>query len=159
MTLDDLRDQLRELPWKRLSIGYVEFHFVDPDRLDEKQTGYRVGAKGLSLIGKDGAWEKDWFVFGWSDSGDPFFTDVATGRVYTAIHGQGLWEPECVATNLNEPAQIMRRPKDLSDGREYPSGLEQNPLTAREIQKFSEFAVKSNSASDAWNWEMWVKQE
>jgi hypothetical protein len=159
MSLEELGKWLDLLPWQKISLGYRELQTFKSTELEKGQLGYRSDERGNSLIGKDGAWENSWYVIGWDELGDPYFIDIESERVFTAIHGHGLWEPECIAMDVESFVLVLKRLHELSLGRNTPTALEENPLSKAEIQSFIDFSVKRNKATDGWNWELWVKQE
>lgn len=62
--------------------------------------------EGQSLVGnEEGDWKEGWIVIG-IDSylGDPIFVDSNDENcpVYTAMHGEGEWEPECIAERIED---------------------------------------------------------
>jgi len=67
--------------------------------ISNQQVGYRVSPDGRSLIGPNG-WKEEWTVIGHDELvGDPLFIDVqrAGFPVFTAAHGDGVWEPVMIA--------------------------------------------------------------
>lgn len=67
--------------------------------IQQGQIGYRIAQDGRSVVGP-GQWEPHWIVIGYEDlCGDPIFLDVSKSElpVFTASHGQGLWESELIA--------------------------------------------------------------
>src|SRR5688572_860252 len=80
-----------------VALGYRTVVILDPDGLDNAQVGYSRAPDGSDLTGPDdGAWRRSWVVVGHEDQrGDPLFVDTASGEwpVYTAMHGEGMWEP------------------------------------------------------------------
>jgi hypothetical protein len=67
--------------------------------IPDRQVGYRVAPDGTSLIVPAG-WKAEWTVIGHDELvGDPIFIDVhqAGFPVFTALHGEGVWEPFMIA--------------------------------------------------------------
>ncbi len=101
--LEALRSALGDKPRKIKAAG-TRFPTVAADELGKLQLGFRVHPSGRDLTGrKKGDWLPTWVVIGTDeDVGDPLFVDVADDDlpVFTAMHGQGSWDPEEVADAL-----------------------------------------------------------
>ena len=84
--------------------GSHGFQIESKSGFEEAQLGYRNHPDGTDLTGThDGDWLPTWYMIG-SDTtvGDPFFVDTASDSlpVYTAMHGQGSWDPDLVSKSL-----------------------------------------------------------
>ncbi len=97
------------------------------------QVGYSVSPEGQSLIGdKQGDWLENWIVIGHEEQcGDPIFIDKSAPNfpVYTAMHGEGSWDPEQIAASLDGFRKALSAITRIARGRENPVGLENNPLS------------------------------
>ena len=71
---------------------------------EEGQLGYRHNHLGESFIGvEEGDWKESWYVIGYDELlGDPIIIDIHKQHfpVYTAISGEGEWEPEILFPSL-----------------------------------------------------------
>ena len=65
---------------------------------------------------------------------DPIFIDSSADGfpVYTAMHGQGTWEPKQIAVSLEAFGSALSVVAGISKGRQNPMALESNPLTLSE---------------------------
>jgi hypothetical protein len=112
------------LPQTDLTFGYGGINFFTPSTLADEQKGYE---------GAD--WNENWLVIA-SDvlGGDPIFIDTSSDKlpVYTAMHGNGSWEPVPVADSWTQFLAALEFSRRYTKGREYPVGLENNPLSATE---------------------------
>ena len=108
--------------------------------LEQNQVGYSVTPDGVSLCtGEAGAWESSWIVIGCETAcGDPIFIDSADAQlpVFTAIHGEGDWEPELVATTIDAFAQSLVEFARIAKGRSNPVELEESPIPDKERTAF-----------------------
>ncbi|HLM62139.1 MAG TPA: hypothetical protein VK308_15145 [Pyrinomonadaceae bacterium] len=104
MNVTKYKEQLKDLPFYEITIGYTTIHLFTEAELSEGQIGYSVDSKGNSFIGnKDDDWKKNWFVIGFEDlCGDPMFIDLDSKvfPVFTSIHGTGNWEQILIADSF-----------------------------------------------------------
>ncbi|MGE6540550.1 hypothetical protein [Bacillus luti] len=82
----------------------MTIELFNSEEIQEGQLGYSVDGEGQSLIGnEEGDWKEGWIVIGLdSYLGDPIFVDSNDENcpVYTAMHGEEDWEPECIAERI-----------------------------------------------------------
>ncbi|HDX9631689.1 TPA: hypothetical protein ROY30_005456 [Bacillus cereus] len=82
----------------------MTIELFNSEEIEEGQLGYSVDDEGQSLIGnEEGGWKEGWIVIGLdSYLGDPIFVDSNDENcpVYTAMHGEGDWESECIAERI-----------------------------------------------------------
>lgn len=84
-----------------VEFGYTPIRIFRSGELSDAQLGYSVDPAGVSLIGEnDGDWRPNWLVIGNEElGGAPIFIDTSQPGypVYTAMHGEGRWDPEPLA--------------------------------------------------------------
>jgi hypothetical protein len=121
--------------------------------IERGQVGYSIAADGTSLCsGQDGAWQSCWVVIGYDMAcGDPLFidTDSAALPVFTAIHGQGAWQPNPVATSPEIFAKCLDEFSKIAAGRANPVERDDNPLTDEERKQFLDRLAELNQTSKA----------
>ncbi|MCU5459850.1 hypothetical protein OCA96_09205 [Bacillus cereus] len=82
----------------------MTIELFNSEEIEEGQLGYSVDDEGQSLTGNgDGDWKEGWIVIGIDlYLGDPIFVDSNDENcpVYTAMHGEGDWESECIAERI-----------------------------------------------------------
>jgi hypothetical protein len=132
-------DELSQLP-EEVSFGVTTIRIGRPGDLGQLQVGFSVDARGNPLFGdSDGSWRPTWIVVGIDDTcGDPIFID-ATGDgfpVFTAMHGQGRWQPVQIASSLAGLGQALAALSDASRDREDPIALRSNPLGKEDREVF-----------------------
>ncbi len=161
MKIEELKIKIDSLKSENLSLGYNELNFATNETLSEFQLGYSINPKGKSLTGeKDGDWNKNWIVISTDDLGEPHFIDLKTGKVFTAIHGQGSWEPDLISISLEKYIETINILFELSKKRSNPNDLENNPITQNEIEQFEKFIEKTNNGEvEFYKWENWVENE
>ncbi|PMB02708.1 hypothetical protein CEN49_24940 [Fischerella thermalis CCMEE 5273] len=128
--LNHIVEMMKKLPSRTLDIGYGGIRFFTVDELESIQSLYLEKEA-------EGRWNPAWIVIGVEESlGDPVFVDSSESGypVYTAIHGEGEWEPVCIAPSLIAFLQAIQVIKEYSRGRENPISLEKNPLSVQEFQ-------------------------
>jgi hypothetical protein len=84
-------------------VGGIELYPVQ--ELESAQVGYSLDPNGRSLVGDGkGYWHKEWLVIGHETAcGDPIFVSKDHPYpVFTAIHGQGEWDPTLVAPSVEQ---------------------------------------------------------
>ena len=128
-----LLELLAKLHPHEVAYGYGGLKLFEADELEEAQVGYSVGADGRSLCSAErGLWQPDWLVIGCDTGlGDPIFVDIGAPNlpVFTAMTGQGLWEPKPVAISLDAFAQCWREFEQVAQGRDWPENEGANPLS------------------------------
>jgi len=148
---------------KNVSIGYTGIELVDEKDLDKNQVGYSNLPNGESLIGKEnGDWKKDWVVIGYETGcGDPIFIDTSDPNfpVYTALHGEGNWNPNLISSTYHGFLQIIEKLKILATDREYPTKMEEKPMTQKEYDEFILFASDRGGLESAFFWELLVSDD
>jgi hypothetical protein len=123
----------------RIEYGVGGIVLLDSARLAEGQIGYSVTPEGTTLIGGgDGDWHSDWLVIGCESAcGDPIFMSVIPPYpVFTAMHGQGSWDPKLVAPSIDVFWECLRRFRHFAEARSYPVQLEANPPSHDEITTY-----------------------
>jgi hypothetical protein len=124
-----------------VSLGYTTIYVCRPNELEQHQVGYSLDPDSKSLTGEnEGDWLKSWLVIGHEDlTGDPFFIETCRPHypVYTAVHGEGQWDPVMVADSLQGFRQALSAVAKIAAGRQYPLALEANPLTQQEREDTS----------------------
>ena len=131
-----------------VSFGCGGIKLFGTAEIDEAQIGYSVARDGKSLCSRDpGAWRPNWTVIGYETGcGDPLFidTDDPALPVLTAIHGEGDWDPQPVATSIAVFAQAFDEFARLSEGRSNPVERDNNPLSADERDSYLQRMAKLN---------------
>lgn len=90
----------------------MTIELFNSEEIEEGQLGYSVDDEGQSLIGnEEGDWKEGWIVIG-IDSylGDPIFVDSNDENcpVYTAMHGEGDWEKECITERIEDVIEKVK---------------------------------------------------
>ena len=121
------------------------------------QVGYSVTAVGKPLCGIDlGDWKSSWVVIAYETGlGDPLFldTDDPALPVLTAMHGEGDWRPDTVATSIEAFFACFYEFTRIAQGRESPVALESHPIKDGERTAFLRRIAEINgieSASEFW---------
>ena len=110
------------LPQIQFGVGGITF--FPNNELDKEQIGYE---------GVD--WKESWLVIAREDTcGDPIFVDVSDRElpVFTAWHGEGVWDPQPVAATLSKFSEALVFLKPFCANREHPVGLTAHPLSSAE---------------------------
>lgn len=139
-----------------VALGYSEINFFSNKKLIEEQVGFRVDLKGNSLItGNPGDWQEEWLVIAIDSLGDPIFVDTSLPQlpVLTATHGEGVWEPEMIADNLDKLETIVSMLNKLSKNRTSPVDLEANPINPKEVNIILTEIEKQNPNSEISYWQ------
>jgi len=124
---------------------------VAPYDLQEAQCGYAVSDEGESFVGTaPGDWQPDWLVIGNETTcGDPIFLRTASPYpVFTAMHGEGDWNPEPVAPSLEAFRECLRLFNAFAQGRTCPVDLDANKPSEEEQNLFLE-RIKAINVGDA----------
>ncbi|GLV63496.1 hypothetical protein Bmyc01_21660 [Bacillus mycoides] len=90
----------------------MTIELFNSEEIEEGQLGYSFDEEGQSLAGnEEGDWKEGWIVIG-IDSylGDPIFVDSNDENypVYTAMHGEGEWEKECIAERIEDVIEKVK---------------------------------------------------
>lgn len=90
----------------------MTIELFNSEEIEERQLGYSFDEEGQSLAGnEEGDWKDGWIVIG-IDSylGDPIFVDSNDENcpVYTAMHGEGEWEKECIAERIEDVIEKVK---------------------------------------------------
>lgn len=105
------------------------------------QVGYAVGRDGESFVGTGpGDWRPEWMVIGYEMAcGDPIFASQESPHpVFTAMHGQGSWEPTLVAQSLDGFEECLTVFQRFATARSNEMELAANPATAEEQSRYLE---------------------
>ena len=123
---------LHDLHPHEVPCSYGGLKLFEAGKLEEGQLGYSVGPKGETLCGaEEGAWRTSWIVIAHDTGlGDPIFIDTAKAElpVFTAIYGEGEWDPKPAAISLDAFAQCWHEFARIAQGRGNPVEEESNPL-------------------------------
>lgn len=155
--IDAVKKILEKVP--DISLGYSEINFLRSDELEEGQEGYSFDSSGKSLItGKDGDWEEGWVVIASDNVGDPIFVDTAVSflPVFSAIHGQGTWDPFIIADSLDRFIDVISILARVSENRTYPVDIENNPIDNHERKAVIKEIRKLIPHSEVEYWEAFL---
>ncbi|MED1267598.1 hypothetical protein P4U03_13430 [Bacillus mycoides] len=90
----------------------ITIELFNSEEIEEGQIGYRITDNGESLMSnEEGSWQESWIVIGLdSYIGDPIFVDTKgiECAVYTAEHGEGIWNPMLVAESIDQVIQAVK---------------------------------------------------
>jgi len=158
-----LHKTLSKIPVREIRLGYRAVVLFLPENLDDEQIGYTRAEDGSILSGDaSGDWRKSWIVVGYEDeTGDPIFVDSAEAAlpVYTAIHGQGEWEPELLSNSFSGFIEALMAVHDISANRDNPVKLSSNPLSESEADRLLAKIRQSTKVEDVLFWESWITTE
>ena len=106
MKTAQLLNALQQIPHKTTYFGPQGFALPNSDdELKQFQQGFSIHPDGTSLTGVNaGDWQKNWLVIAIdTELGDPYFVDTSLEQlpVFTAMHGEGGWQIDAVASSLN----------------------------------------------------------
>ncbi len=142
----------RNLPIAEVSFG-CGIKLLSVAEVEDGQIGYSVGPDGKSLCsGVTGAWEPNWIVIGCETAcGDPIFIDIRAVAlpVFTAIHGEGTWEPTQIATSIEAFVKCIQEFSRISVGRKNPVEHDANPLSEADRTAFLRRIARVNQATTA----------
>ena len=134
------RDFLAALITKEVSFGAGGIRIYSASEIENAQVGYSVTPQGRSLCGNGkGKWRSAWTVIGEEIGlGDPIFVDTVDPNlaVFTAIHGEGDWNPNRIAVSIDAFTNILREFASIAAGRSNPAAAEDNPTSEEEKQAF-----------------------
>ncbi len=116
--------------------------FAKPNELNDAQRGYQDLPPGLFVIGHE------------SGLGDPIGLDTRDPRLpaWTAMHGEGEWNPVQIADSLNGLIDAVAIMKRLSAGRECPVAVESSPLPRAECDAGLAAITNANPESNIEFW-------
>lgn len=161
MDIEQYIEIRREIPLEKVSFGYQTMILFPVEELEEAQVGYSVDPSGVTLTGEDeGDWKNSWLVIGYEElCGDPFFVDLNVQglTVFTAAHGEGMWNPVFVASSFNGFIESLNEIRRISHGRGYPVALEQNPLPKVERKRILNKIAELNGNGSLEFWESWFE--
>jgi hypothetical protein len=133
-------DRLRAFAAQEISYGTGGLKLFSLPEIDAGQVGYSVSSDGEYLCtGDPGTWRQNWIVIGYETScGDPLFMDSSDDQlpVFTAMHGEGSWEPRRVAISLEIFVFSFNAFAQIANGRANPVELEKNPLSEDDRASF-----------------------
>jgi hypothetical protein len=131
------------------------------DELEDAQLGFSIGPQGHELCGDEpGDWRRSWLVIGEDDEhGDPIFVDLAEPGlpVYTAIVGEGEWEPVPVARSWEGFVRVLEHLRERAKGRESFEDIAEHPLHERERREILSELAALQSAFDLRYWQDWLE--
>jgi len=141
MLIPDRYIELRKTsPIVEVSFGCGGIYLFPLEDLAAYQVGYSVTPDGTSLEGgRHGDWRSTWLAIGYETAlGDPLFLDSGQSSlpVYTAMHGEGAWNPEQISISFEAFLRALAEFSRLSVGRTGPGYLEANPLDERSRHEF-----------------------
>jgi hypothetical protein len=102
-----------------------------------------------------GAWSDKWVVIATDQLDDPIFADLSTGEfsIYSAVHGEGTWEPYLIADSLAKFKAIIQRLQTLSIGRTNPIEIERDPINDENKAQFLSYVSRENPNTELFYWE------
>lgn len=125
-------ERLERAPVREVALGGRGVRLFGADELDDAQLGYSVSPSGQRLWGeRRGEWRQSWLVIGEDDEhGDPIFVDLADPAlaVHTAIAGEGVWEPLCIASQCERFFALLALWHELGAGRATAEEWADDPL-------------------------------
>lgn len=141
------------LDFDTVKYGVGGIHPFQPDDVPPGQVGFAVASDGESLVGiGPGDWRPEWVVIGHDTAcGDPVFaSDEAPHPVFSAMHGEGSWEPKLVAPSIEAFAECLRAFQAFAAGRGGPVELEENlPTPEQQAQFLTVIRSLTNDNQDA----------
>jgi hypothetical protein len=149
MSIDQYLARRERVSLDEVSLGFRTVRLLSRDELKGAQEGY-----------EGEGWRPVWLVIAEEDElGDPIFTDLSVDPlpVFTAAHGEGVWEPVQIADSFAGFVAGLAEMASISAGREHPVGLEENPLSADEHQRVLSGIRERNPNSDLEFWESWLE--
>ncbi|PIE24052.1 MAG: hypothetical protein CSA62_04395 [Planctomycetota bacterium] len=142
-------------------LGGRELRLFGVAELADAQLGFSVGPQGHPLWGEaPGDWLRSWLVIGEDDEhGDPIFIDLAQEPlpVYTAIVGEGTWEPVAIATSFESFVQIFECWAQMAVGRATREELEECPLSLAESEELLGELRRRDPGLDPRYWQDWLE--
>ncbi len=161
MNIEQYIEIRRAIPLEKVSFGYQTVTLFPADELEEAQVGYSLGESGEDFTGENaGDWKRSWLVIAYEDSlGEPFFVDLSAQElpVYTAAHGEGVWNPMMVASSFTGFIEALKEVERVSKGRSNPVELERNPLSDIERERVLSKIAELNGNASLEFWESWFE--
>jgi hypothetical protein len=150
-----------KLPALEVDFGVGGLRLFPPESIDAEQVGYAKTSDGRPLVGEgEGMWKDGWLVIGQETCcGDPVFVDASAPRrpVFTALHGEGSWEPQQIAISLEAFANCFEEFARIAQQRDSPVAVEENPLGDAERDGFLTRIAEINHGSVAPDfWELLI---
>jgi hypothetical protein len=127
------------LDFNTVEYGVGGIKLFRPRELLRGQVGFAVGNNGESLVGTaPGDWRPEWVVIGYETAcGDPIFASVDPPHpVFSAMHGQGSWEPKLLAPSLAAFMPCLKAFQAFAAGRSSPTENDANPHTPAQQAQF-----------------------
>lgn len=143
---------------ENVGLGYRLVHFFNPGNIEDEQLQFASSYSGFSY--KDnpvGRWNSNWFAFASDEVGAPIFVDLNDGRVYTDNNDQDNRKIFYVATTLENYIQGIRELENISEGRETPEQLRDNPIPEAIADSILERIDFANPGIDLWYWELFME--
>ena len=158
--MEEYLKALEPVSFRSVALGYEGITLFDGSDITEQQRGYSIGLSGEDLTGPNpGDWQREWLVIGIDEiCGDPIFIDTSGDDlpVYTAMHGEGEWEPERIADSFGSFIAVLEQIRVIAAGRESPVALEENPLPEAVKEEPLEKIEALNPESSLEFWELWL---
>jgi len=146
------------LPFDEISLGIGGIRLAKVDEITAFQVGYSISAAGASFsTGQSGDWKPHWLAIGYDTClGGPIVLDTSATppQVLTAMHGAGEWDAIEIATSLAGFEVALVEVKQLSNGRENPVALEENPIPPTERVAALSKIEAANPGIDMQFWEL-----
>lgn len=151
----DLENLLKIFDVTEVYFGSDGFRIYAPKELSEAQIGYSQHPDGTDLTGQeDGDWKREWIVIGYDTSlGDPYFVDTSKEQfpVYTAMHGQGSWDPSSVSPTLRNFLSSLDHLRSQSTQDDSLVEPDDSTLTDRDrIKALEKELSRLNGEDDFW---------
>lgn len=148
---------LKELDRTNVEIGYGGVNLFKGEEIASRQVGYSITSDGKKLSGlEDGDWKPSWLAIGYEIAlGDPLFIDVElpSSPVMTAMHGEGAWAPEIIASNLAGFFSILGRLAEIARGGNWPVNAKEQDEFLNEVKR-----SEGDNATDVF-WRMQIGLE
>ncbi len=149
------------IPLEKVSCGYRTMTLFPAAELADAQVGYSISKSGEDFTGENvGEWKSSWLVIACEDLlGDPFFVDLNVQElpVFTAAHGETIWNPVLVASSFRDFIQILEIVERISQGRRNPVELERKPLSDVERRHVLNEIAEQNGSVSLEYWESWFE--
>jgi hypothetical protein len=148
VTPEEYIERLAERETREVSFGVGGIELFDRAGLDDEQEGY---------VGE--GWADSWLVIGRDTAvGDPLFVDLDDPQtpVYTAMHGEGEWDPDRIAASFDGFLAAFDALAAIAEGRDSPVALDANPLSDDERARFLQTVAEANHGVDTRYWEQLV---
>jgi hypothetical protein len=145
-----------------ISLGCSEINFCTIENIEDNQTGYGTDTDGNTLMtGNVGDWLKQWIVIATDQLGDPIIVDTQLPNypVFSAIHGEGKWEPFLIANSLANFKKIIGLIKQVSKNRTTPVEIENNPITKEELNRVVDDILKIDTGADISFWKSFLETD